>query len=339
MKPSVKQFGFRILLVKQLNLESGGYMNIIVTGSAGFIGSQLTEKFLVDGHKVTGIDAFRDYYPKKIKLKNLRKSTTYPLFTFIEKDLTMIPNPELIDLLTSADVVVHLAAQAGVRASWGANFDIYLRDNILATQKLLEAAKGCNLKKFIYASSSSIYGNINTFPVSEDTLPNPFSPYGVTKLAGEKMCLLYWLNYGVPVVCLRYFTVYGPRQRPDMGIYKFIKSLLNDNQIIVYGDGNQTRDFTYVDDILQANYLAIQGLSGNIYNIGGSQQVTVNELIFLLERFIGKRAKIKYTEKQKGDVNSTSADITKARQELGYKPLTDIEKGLNAQIRWMQEGV
>ena len=289
-------------------------MKALVTGCAGFIGSHLVDRLLEQGYEVVGIDCFTDYYSRNIKEANLSNALNHNNFKFIEEDiLEMDKYPEV-------DYVFHEAAQAGVRASWGRSFEIYTRNNIEATQKLLEFYKDLSIKKFVYASSSSVYGDAE-LPMNEDSLLKPVSPYGVTKLAGENLCYLYWKNYKVPTVSLRYFTVYGPRQRPDMAIHKFVKAILNNEEITVSGDGTQTRDFTFVDDAVEANVLAAESDSvGEIFNIGGGSRISVNVLINEIEKITGKKAKIKYTEKQKGDVRDTLADVCKEESiRLGIK--------------------
>lgn len=312
-------------------------MRILVTGVAGFIGSHLAEKLLGAGHEVVGVDCFTDYYPRKIKESNLVKLLDNKSFVFHEDDLLRM---DLSALLKDSDVVFHEAAQAGVRASWGSSFKIYTENNVRATQCLLEAAIEVNLKKFIYASSSSIYGDAESFPTNEETKPRPISPYGVTKLAGEHLCNLYYKNYGVPAVCLRYFTVYGPRQRPDMAFNKFIKAVLNDKEIVIYGDGKQTRDFTYIDDIVDANLSAMDAqVVGEVLNIGGGSRITVNDTIRIIEKATGKQAKLKYIEKQKGDVCHTGADISRAGRLLGYRPAYDLEKGIANEVDWIKNNM
>jgi UDP-glucose 4-epimerase len=298
-------------------------MRSLVTGCTGFIGSHLTEKLLREGHEVIGIDCFTDYYSREIKENNIQKALSDKNFTFLEKDI--------INLSTFPDVdyVFHQAAQAGVRASWGKSFEIYTENNILVTQKLLEYYKDRNLKKFVFASSSSIYGNADELPILEDTQKKPFSPYGVTKLAAENLCLLYYMNYGTPTVSLRYFTVYGPRQRPDMGINKFVHAVLNEDRIEVYGDGNQTRDFTFISDVVEANLLAAYSdVIGEYFNIGGGSRISVNDLLKLIEKVVGKDIHITYIEMQKGDVQHTFADVTKAEKMIGYKSVIGIEQGI-----------
>ena len=306
-------------------------MKALVTGCAGFIGSHLGDKLLEQGYEVIGIDCFTDYYSRNIKEANISNALKNKNFKLIEEDiLNMKKFPDV-------DYVFHLAAQAGVRASWGKSFEIYTRDNIEATQKLLEFYKDSNIKKFVYASSSSVYGDAE-LPMREDSLLNPVSPYGVTKLAGENLCYLYWKNYGVPTVSLRYFTVYGPRQRPDMAIHKFVKAILKGDGITVFGDGTQTRDFTYVDDAVEANILAAESdIIGKLFNIGGGSRISVGELIKLTENAVGKKANIKYIEKQKGDVRDTLADVSKANKELEWMPKVEIEEGLKRFVDWWRK--
>ena len=305
-------------------------MKAVVTGCAGFIGSHLVDKLLGLGYGVIGMDCFTDYYQREIKEANILNALKNKNFKFIEEDildLNMEKYPEV-------DCVFHLAAQAGVRASWGKSFEIYTRNNIEATQRLLEFYKSKNIKKFVYASSSSVYGDAE-LPMKEDSLLKPVSPYGVTKLAGENLCYLYWKNYNVPTVSLRYFTVYGPRQRPDMAIHKFVKAIFKGEEITIFGDGTQTRDFTYVDDAVEANILAAESdIVGEIFNIGGGSRISVNALIEEIVKLIGKEAKIKYIEKQKGDVRDTLADVSKAKEKLRWKPKANIEEGLKRYINW-----
>ena len=306
-------------------------MKTLVTGCTGFIGSHLVDKLLEQGYEVIGMDCFTDYYPREIKEANISNALKSRDFKFIEKDILEM------DKFPDVDYVFHLAAQAGVRASWGKSFEIYTRNNIEATQRLLEFYKERKIKKFVYASSSSVYGDAE-LPMKEDSLLKPVSPYGVTKLAGENLCYLYWKNYSVPTVSLRYFTVYGPRQRPDMAIHKFVKAILNNEEIIIYGNGTQTRDFTYVNDAVEANILAAENdVLGEVFNIGGGSRISVNDLIAEIVKLTGIRAKIKYTEKQKGDVNDTMADISKARNMLGWKPEIDIYRGLKEYLGWYRK--
>ena len=304
-------------------------MKYLVTGCAGFIGSHLTERLLKEDFKVAGIDCFTDYYTRQIKEKNIENALKHENFEFTEEDILDM------DTFPEVDYIFHQAAQAGVRASWGKSFEIYTRSNIEATQRLLEFYKDREIKKFVYASSSSVYGDTE-LPIREDSLLKPVSPYGVTKLAGENLCYLYYKNYGVPVISLRYFTVYGPRQRPDMAIHKFVQAILKGDKIIVYGDGTQTRDFTYMDDVTEANILAANSMSkGEVFNIGGGSRISVNELIGLLEVISGNKAKVKYIERQKGDVGDTLASITKATKLLKWYPKIRIEEGLKRYFEWL----
>ena len=308
-------------------------MKALVTGCAGFIGSHLTERLLRKGYEVIGIDCFTDYYAREIKERNIENALNEKNFKLIGEDiLEMNEYPEV-------DYVFHEAAQAGVRASWGKSFEIYTRNNIEATQKLLEFYKDREIKKFVYASSSSVYGDAE-LPMREDSLLKPVSPYGVTKLAGENLCYLYWRNYNVPTVSLRYFTVYGPRQRPDMAIHKFVKAILNGEEITVFGDGTQTRDFTFINDVVEANILAGNSeIEGGVFNVGGGSRISVNKLIKLLEEIIGKEARIKYIEKQKGDVWDTLADTTKISNELNWEPEVKMEEGLKMFVEWYKKQI
>jgi UDP-glucose 4-epimerase len=309
-------------------------MKAIVTGCAGFIGSHLAGRLLEEGFDVIGIDCFTDYYSRKLKEQNISEIQSNENFEFIEKDLLQIDMP---DLLNGVDYIFHQSAQAGVRASWGDSFKIYCDNNILATQKLLEGCKGTKVKKFVYGSSSSVYGDTESLPMKETDMPRPVSPYGVSKLAGEHLCYLYWKNFGVPTISLRYFTVYGPRQRPDMAFHKFIKAIFNGERITIYGDGEQTRDFTYVLDIVNANILAAKSdYCGEVFNIGGGARISLMDVIKELEKIIGKKAILDYIEQQKGDVRDTYADIAKAKKLLGYNPRVSIEEGLRQEVNWIK---
>lgn len=305
----------------------------LVTGCAGFIGSHLSERLLAGGWNVTGVDAITDYYSKQIKRRNLKSLLDHPRFAFYADDLSRM---DVAPLLKRADVVFHQAAQPGVRASWGASFQIYLDCNIRATQRILEAAKGMkNIRKFVYASSSSVYGHVDRLPMRESHRCAPFSPYGVTKLAAEHLCHLYHANYGVPVVSLRYFTVYGPRQRPDMAFHRFIAAALADRPIRIFGNGRQSRDFTYVDDIVSANLSAAErGRPGGIYNLGGGTRVILREALRTLERQSGQKIRLKFEAKALGDVDRTGADTRLARRDLRFNPNTALPDGLAAQIDW-----
>lgn len=310
-------------------------MKCLVTGCAGFIGSHLAERLLAEGYEVIGLDCLTDFYPRWIKQKNLSFLLHQPRFQFIEADLNQV---ELSELLDDVSYIFHLAAQAGVRTSWGENFSIYLKNNVQATQKLLEALKDKKIEKLIYASSSSVYGLSPVFPMVETGPLQPISPYGVTKLAAEHLCYAYFKNYGVPALSLRFFTVYGPRQRPDMAFHKFLLALLKGETITLYGDGHQTRDFTYIDDIIEANILAMKrGKPGEVYNIGGGHQMELAAVIEIMEKISGRKAQIIWLDPQKGDVPNTLAMIDKAQKELGYQPKTELEKGLRQEWHWLQE--
>jgi len=303
----------------------------LVTGAAGFIGSTLTDRLLADGVRVTGVDAFTDYYDVSLKRRNIAAALAHPGFQLLELDLGMAdlaPLPEV-------DVVFHNAAQPGVRASWGREFAAYTQHNVLATQRLLERYKRSKLERIIYASSSSIYGDAESYPTSEAMLPRPFSPYGVTKLAGEHLALLYGRNFGLPVAALRYFTVYGPRQRPDMAFHRFCRAMLANEPITVYGDGLQSRDFTFVADAVEANVRAWKRAAPQgVYNVGGGSQVTVLEAIALLEKSLGRKARVNLEPRPAGDPLRTRADATRLATDLGYATKVGIADGLAAQADW-----
>jgi UDP-glucose 4-epimerase len=308
-------------------------MKALVTGAAGFIGSHLSAALLDSGATVTGIDCFTDYYPRPLKEANLATVKDRPGFTFVEAALQDI---DLKPLVAGATHVFHLAAQAGVRKSWGRDFDVYTRNNIEATQRLLEAMVGMPIQKYVYASSSSVYGDHVPLPMREDTYLQPLSPYGVSKLAAEHLGQLYWANHGVPAVSLRYFTVYGPRQRPDMGFHRFLTAVRDGKPITVYGDGEQTRDFTFVGDIVAANMAAAErGTPGSVYNIGGGSRVTLNHVLELIGRVTGKQVAIQREPDQKGDMRHTYADTSAARRDLGFNPKVTLENGLDQQYRWL----
>ena len=303
-------------------------MRCVVTGVAGFVGSHLAERLLNDGHEVCGVDSFTDYYPRRIKERNIELLRASQNFSFIEADLLWMP---LAPLLDGVDWIFHQAAQAGVRASWGSEFSHYVDWNVLATQQLLEAAKQVQtLKRFVYASSSSVYGDIDTFPVTETATTRPYSPYGVTKLAAEHLCSLYYHNFGLPTVSLRYFTVYGPRQRPDMAFHRFCKAALEHEPIRIYGDGQQTRDFTYISDIVEANVLAasVKAAVGQVFNIAGGARVSLHNVIQLLREVSSTPLIVLSGDRQYGDVRHTYADISLAEKLLGYRPQIPLQVGL-----------
>ena len=309
-------------------------MNCLVTGTAGFIGSHLSRRLLKEGFSVIGVDSFTDYYPRWIKERNLSTLKSENNFSFLEEDINSL---DLNRLLQNVDCVFHLAAQAGVRASWGQSFSEYIRNNIEATQRLLEESKEQPLHKFIYASSSSVYGYCPELPMSESSPLLPYSPYGVTKLAAENLCYLYSKNYGVPTISLRFFTVYGPGQRPDMAFHKFFKSTSENKPITVFGTGEQTRDFTYINDIIDAIFACIaHGQTGETYNLGGGNRKMLKDLLPLFEEICEKKISVKWEEKQKGDVPHTLADIQKAKKDLGFVPRTAIDEGLSEEWRWIK---
>jgi UDP-glucose 4-epimerase len=309
----------------------------IVTGAAGFIGSHLTERLLDRGDFAIGIDECNDYYDPSAKRRNLSRLRDRPNFKLIE---TTIADANWSELLADVEVIYHQAAQAGVRASWGSSFHHYTERNINATQILLEAAKEApKLQRFVFASSSSVYGNAETLPTSESICPQPVSPYGITKLAAERLCWLYYQNFGVPTTALRYFTVYGPRQRPDMAFHKFFRAVLDDRPIQIYGDGRQTRDFTFVSDAVAANLAAaeVPEAVGEAFNIGGGARVGLMEVIETMEKAIDRPVRREYVERAKGDARHTSADITKAREILGYQPQVSLLDGLRQEWAWMNQ--
>src|SRR5258708_2647886 len=311
-------------------------MRCLVTGVAGFIGSHLAERLIADGHNVVGVDAFIPFYSRALKDANLAKLRESPRFHLLEGDLVHM---DLDPLLADQQWVFHQAAQAGVRASWGRGFEIYTSCNIIATQRLLEAAaRAPLLSRFVYASSSSIYGDTVVLPLREDLLPRPVSPYGVTKLAAEHLCNLYWHNHGVPVVSLRYFSVYGPRHRPDMSFHLFGKALIEDQELVVFGDGRQTRDFTYVSDVVEANVRAAStsGVVGHVFNIAGGARVSLRDAIEILEELSGRTARVEYTETALGDVRDTYADIRQAQQLLGYAPRVSLREGLATELAYLE---
>lgn len=306
----------------------------IITGAAGFIGSTLAETLLDRGHRVTGIDCFVDYYPRRIKEDNLSSARGREGFEFLEQDIL---TADWDALLRDAAGVFHLAAQAGVRASWGESFRIYTDNNVLATQTVLEAIKGRGIP-LVYASSSSVYGDTETLPMTEDLTPHPYSPYGVTKLAAEHLCLLYTRNFGVPTCSMRFFTVYGPRQRPDMAFHRFIKSALKGEPVTLFDDGGQTRDFTFVGDIVEGCIRAVEaGRPGGVYNLGGGNRISMNDVLTRMETVLGRPIEIRRGERQKGDMRHTYADTSRAAADLGFAPKVSLDEGLALEAAWIEE--
>ncbi len=309
-------------------------MRCLVTGVAGFIGSHVAGALLERGHQVAGLDCFTDYYGRASKDANLSPLRAAPDFVFHQLDLT---RDDLGPALGDVEWVFHQAGQPGVRANWGDEFAAYLTNNVLATQRLLEAivaARG--VRGLVYASSSSIYGDAEQFPTREDALPRPISPYGVTKLAGEHLSRAYGATHGFSVAILRYFTVYGARQRPDMGFHRFIRAMFHGEPIDVYGDGRQTRDFTHVADIAAANLAAMDRGADGVFNIGGGSRVELIELLALIARLVGRPADLRFGPPQPGDVRHTGADTSAARQRLGYVPRVSLDEGVQQQVEWQR---
>jgi nucleoside-diphosphate-sugar epimerase len=307
---------------------------VVVTGAAGFIGSHLCERLLAQGHQVVGVDSFTDFYERARKEENLEDSRGHANFTFEELDLV---DADLRPVLRGANVVYHLAGQPGVRPSWGEQFGRYVRDNVLATQRLLEALKEMPVERLVFAGSSSVYGDAEMFPTKESALPQPVSPYGVTKLAAEHLALLYAKNFGLPAVSVRYFTVYGPRQRPDMAFARFMEALVAGDAIEVFGDGEQTREFTYVSDAVEGTIKAATAdVVGQVFNLGGGSRVTVNRVLATLEDISGLKARRKTLPAAPGDPRHTGASINLARERLGWEPRVSLREGLTKQWEWFQ---
>ena len=308
-------------------------MKAVVTGIAGFVGSHLAERLLDSGAEVTGLDCFTDYYARSIKEANLAELRSHPRFQLVETSIQDADWPRLLDGTTH---LFHLAAQAGVRRSWGTDFSVYTANNVDATQILLEACVESSIARLVYASSSSVYGDAVPIPMREDAKPQPVSPYGVTKLAAEHLCHLYWVNYQVPTVALRYFTVYGPRQRPDMAFNRFLREIQSGKPITVYGDGEQTRDFTFVGDAVTATVAAADcGDPGGVYNIGGGSRVSMNHVLELMAACTGRTPDVTHEPAQKGDMRDTYADTSLARDRLGFVPQTELEDGIRAEHDWL----
>lgn len=304
-------------------------MRCLVTGAAGFIASHLVERLLADGHAVVGIDGFVDNYDRELKESNLALYGEHPQFEFVED---MIEHLDLRTLLDGVESVFHVAALPGVRSSWGDSFEDYSSHNVYATQRMLEASLRVGVDRFVYASSSSVYGDAAELPMREDAREQPHSPYGVTKLAAEHLVRLYHRNYGLATVSLRFFTVYGPRQRPDMATQRFLTAARDGTSIMLFGDGEQTRDFTFVTDTVEALVRAVErGKEGAVYNVGGGSTVTVNQLIEAIEEVSGRRLRVDRQGAQRGDVRDTCADTTSAQTDLGFAPATPLREGLERQ--------
>jgi UDP-glucuronate 4-epimerase len=308
-------------------------MRALVTGAAGFVGSLLSEQLTREGHSVRGVDCFTPYYDVSSKHANLSELRKTESFRLVEADLVEC---DLDALLDEIDVVFHLAGQPGVRLSWADQFPTYERHNVLATQRLLEASRGSSVQRFVYASSSSLYGNPEAFPTSETSLPRPYSPYGVTKLAAEHLCALYAANWQLSTVSLRFFTVYGPRQRPDMAIHRLIEAALTGESFGLFGNGEQIRDFTFVGDVVRACVAAGRAdvAPGTAMNIAGGSSVTVNELIALVSTIAGCPIATTTQPSQPGDVARTGGTIDLARQWLDWEPQVSLHDGIVEQVRW-----
>jgi nucleoside-diphosphate-sugar epimerase len=306
----------------------------LITGVAGFIGSHVAERLLALDHEVIGIDVFLDNYERPLKEKNLAAVLNQPAFVFLDQDIL---RSDLPDLLQGVSYVFHLAGQPGVRSSWGKEFVRYSDNNLMATQMLLEAAKESRPAKFVYASTSSVYGDTDDLPMREEGQTRPVSPYGVSKLAAEHLCYLYWKAFQVPTVALRFFTVYGPRQRPDMFFHIFMRGLLRNEEIPLYDDGEQTRDFTYCSDIVEGVLgAAFYPGSGEVFNLGGGAETSLLNAIALMEKIAGRKAQLRRCDRQKGDVRHTRASIEAAKAKLGYEPRVGLEMGLARQWDWIE---
>jgi UDP-glucuronate 4-epimerase len=311
-------------------------MKILVTGAAGFVGSTLSKRLVDEGHTVIGVDSLTDYYDVALKMANLARIPASG-FTFVHEDLNSI---DLTSMLSDVEIIFHEAGQPGVRKSWGADFSVYTAANVDATQRLLEAARYApRLRRLVYASSSSVYGNAERYPTSEIDRPEPVSPYGVTKLAAEHLCSLYASNFGVPTVSLRYFTVYGPRQRSDMAFTRFVRSAITGDEITIYGSGEQIRDFTYVDDVVEANILAGFGNAapGSVFNVAGGTSISVNGVLRIIADLNGAPLNVKYVEGVAGDVFRTGGDTTAIEEALGWRATVPLETGLARQFEWARE--
>jgi len=313
-------------------------MKVLITGSAGFIGSHACEHFIDKGYLVTGLDNFDNFYPKNFKENNLKRLKNCERFNFLEGD---IRDKFLINRIfdnNNYDLVIHLAAKAGVRPSIDMTEEYY-DVNINGTLTILETMKKHNVKKLIFASSSSVYGNNSRLPFSEsDPVDNPISPYASTKKSGELLCHVYNHLYGFDITCLRFFTVYGPRQRPDLAIHKFTRLIDEGKAVDIYGDGSTSRDYTYIDDIIKGLSCAVDKLSGyHVYNLGESETTDLVSLVKIIEETLGKKAILNYLPMQPGDVRNTFADISKAKKELGYDPEVDFRKGIREFIKWYRE--
>lgn len=311
-------------------------MQALVTGVAGFVGSHLAEALVARGDRVRGVDCFTPYYERSVKEGNLAGVAGEAGFEMVEADLR---TAAIADLLDSVDVVFHQAAQAGVRLSWSEHFAEYVEHNVLATQRLLEACRDRTPSRVVYASSSSVYGNATRYPTSEHDLPQPHSPYGVTKLAAEHLCGLYAANWGLPTVALRYFTVYGPRQRPDMATHRLIEAALTGDAFPLYGDGSAVRDFTFVADVIAANLAAADAdvAGGTVLNVAGGSSTTMQELIEMVGALVGSPVPLDRQPGQPGDVDRTGGSVDRTTEQLGWTPEVGLRDGVAAQVAWHRE--
>lgn len=306
----------------------------LITGVAGFIGSSVANRLLLEGYNVIGIDSFTDYYSIALKKKNLNELLKSKSFKFYELDLTQ---SDIKKLLLNVEYVFHFAGQPGIRDGFGKNFTYYLNRNILATQMLLESVKDISIKKFIFASSSSVYGQQKAVEVSEFEHPKPISLYGTSKLMAENVCKIYLEKFGVPVIILRFFTVYGPKQRPDMAINKMIQSVLYQKKFSIYGNGNQTRDFTFINDIVDACILSIKSnVKGETFNIGSGKNITLNDTLNKIQNIVSQEIDVEYVAKEFGEGENTLANISKAKTLLHYSPKWNIDYGLEEEINWIK---
>ena len=312
-------------------------MKAVVTGAAGFIGSTLVERLLADGFDVAGVDAFTDYYSRDLKLSNISAACRNPRFTLIDEDLCGV---KLASIFEGATYIFHQAGQPGVRKSWGDEFDVYVRQNIQATQRVLEACRGnSSIERIVYASSSSVYGDAERFPTAEDVAPAPMSPYGASKLAAEHLVSLYARNFDLPTTSLRYFTVYGARQRPDMAFTRFLYAASAGSPITIFGSGEQVRDFTYVDDIVEANILAAAARhdAGRVFNVSGGTSISLNAVLDHIEGLMSRPLDVRRVEPARGDVPRTGGATARIEDELRWSPSTTLEEGLAVQLEWVRE--
>jgi UDP-glucose 4-epimerase len=308
--------------------------NILITGAAGFIGSHLAQRCLEQDHTVLGVDSLTPYYDPAVKRDNLALLGEHPAWTLVQGDLNELDLPPLLE---GIEIVFHLAAQPGVRASWGQTFAAYVESNVTALQRLLEASAATGIERFVFASSSSVYGDAECLPTYEETPLQPISPYGATKALGEHLCRVYRHNYRLATVALRYFTVYGPRQRPDMAFNRLIGAALDGEEITIYGDGGQTRDFTYVADAVDGTFSAAwTGPAGAVYNLGGGSRTSMNEVLGMIAELTERELNVRRVASQAGDVRDTAADTSRAREQLGFAPSRTLYEGLSEQVAWQE---